>query len=166
MDKKLVFDLYADYERLNWTSTWHHSRQMTKAFIAYTTPALTVGVEGYINVMKNDDLAQLIAPPNPQHTADTLTSNAIGISAYVHGDIVKNKLRFFARYDNTKNNSKANVSIYKSYTSRPATMTIIIRSSSLRRAWILRLQKGYTSCRISGITDIRASSLRPLPEAS
>ena len=119
MDKKLIFDIYADYERLNWTSTWHHSRQMTKAFIAYNTPALTVGVEGYINVMKNDDLAQLIAPPNPQHTADTLTSNAIGISAYVHGDIVKNKLRFFARYDNTKNNSKANNSIYKSY-SEPA----------------------------------------------
>ena len=111
MDKKLVFDLYADYERLNWTSTWHHSRQMTKGYIAYTTPALTIGVEGYVNVMKNDDLAAKIAGGT-----DTLTSNAVGISAYVHGDIIKNKLRFFARYDNTKNNSKNNNSIYKSYT--------------------------------------------------
>jgi hypothetical protein len=111
MDKKLIFDIYADYERLNWTSTWHHSRQMTKAFIAYNTPALTIGVEGYVNVMKNDDLAAKIAGGT-----DTLTSNAMGISAYVHGDIIKNKLRFFARYDNEKPNSKVNATIYKSYT--------------------------------------------------
>src|ERR1700761_5883937 len=26
-NKKIVVDLYADYERLNWTPTWHHSRQ-------------------------------------------------------------------------------------------------------------------------------------------
>ncbi|MBS1661959.1 MAG: hypothetical protein JST68_13005, partial [Bacteroidetes bacterium] len=114
-DKKLVFDLYADYERLNWTSTWHHSRQMTKGYIAYNTPALTIGVEGYINVMKNDNIATKLAPPDAAHLNDTLTSNAKGISAYVHGDIVKNKLRYFVRYDNTKPNSKVDVTKYKSY---------------------------------------------------
>src|SRR6201996_2460472 len=41
LDKKLVVDLYADYERLNWTKSWHHSRQMLKGYIAYTTPGLT-----------------------------------------------------------------------------------------------------------------------------
>lgn len=110
LDKKLVFDIYADYERLNWTATWHHSRQMTKAYIAYNTPALTVGVEGYVNVMKNDNIATKLAGG-----ADTLTSNALGISAYVHGDIVKNKLRFFARYDNTKPNSKVDNTTYSKY---------------------------------------------------
>jgi len=25
LDKKLIFDLYADYERLAWTPTLHHS---------------------------------------------------------------------------------------------------------------------------------------------
>jgi hypothetical protein len=115
LDKKLVFDIYADYERLNWTSTWHHSRQMTKAYIAYNTPALTVGVEGYVNVLKNDNLASRITPRPGGIAADTLTSNAIGISAYVHGDIVKNKLRFFARYDNTKPNSKVDNATYSKY---------------------------------------------------
>src|ERR1700760_2461664 len=52
LDKKLVVDLYADYERLNWVAAtatvpdYHHSRQMLKAFVAYNTPGLTVGVEG------------------------------------------------------------------------------------------------------------------------
>ena len=35
LDKKLVFDLYADYQRFNWTSSFHHSRQMLKGFAAY-----------------------------------------------------------------------------------------------------------------------------------
>lgn len=110
LDKRLVFDIYADYERLNWTSTWHHSRQMTKAYIAYNTPALTIGVEGYVNVLKNDNIVTKVAGG-----ADTLTSNAMGISTYVHGDIIKNKLRFFARYDNTKPNSKVDNAAYSKY---------------------------------------------------
>ncbi|HEY4285502.1 MAG TPA: hypothetical protein VGN00_00265 [Puia sp.] len=115
LDKKLIFDIYGDYERLNWTSTWHHSRQMTKAYIAYNTPALTVGVEGYVNVMKNDNLASRFTARPGGASVDTMTSNAMGISAYVHGDIIKGKLRFFARYDNTKPNSKVDAATYKSY---------------------------------------------------
>ena len=116
MDKKLVFDIYGDYERLAWTAVsangyTHRSRQMTKAYIAYNTPALTIGVEGYINVLKNDMVAAKLAGGN-----DTLSSNAKGISAYIHGDIVKNKLRFFARYDNLKPNSKVDNSTYSKYT--------------------------------------------------
>ncbi len=38
-NKKIVIDAYADYERLNWTSTWHHSRQMIKGYIAYNSAA-------------------------------------------------------------------------------------------------------------------------------
>ena len=115
LDKKLIFDIYADYERLGWTAAsangfTHHSRQMTKAYIAYNTPGLTVGVEGYVNVLKNDLVASKIAGGT-----DTLTSNALGISAYVHGDIIKNKLRFFARYDNTKPNSKEDATTYSKY---------------------------------------------------
>ena len=115
LDKKLIFDIYGDYERLNWTSTWHHSRQMTKAYIAYNTPGLTIGVEGYVNVLKNDNLAARFAANANGHLVDTMTSNALGISAYVHGDIIKGKLRFFARYDNTKPNSKVDAATYKSY---------------------------------------------------
>lgn len=110
-DKKLIVDLYADYERLNWVPTWHHSRQMLKGFVAYNTPGLTIGVEGYLNNLKNDDVAAKLAGGN-----DTLTSVAKGISFYVHGDIIKNKLRFFARYDNTRPDSKVNNAVYAKYT--------------------------------------------------
>src|SRR6201996_6633482 len=57
LDKKLIFDIYADYERLNWVSTWHHSRQMLKGYIAYNTPALTIGAEGFLNNLKSDVFA-------------------------------------------------------------------------------------------------------------
>src|SRR5579862_3496482 len=59
LNKKLVVDLYADYERLNWSSTWHHDRQMLKGFVSYNTQALTIGVEGYVNTLRNDTRAYL-----------------------------------------------------------------------------------------------------------
>ena len=114
LDKHLVFDLYGDYERLNWVSNWHHSRQMIKGYIAYTTPAVTVGVEGYINNLKQDNFATL-KTPIPNHNADTLDVQAKGISFYVHGNIVPNKLRFFARYDIYNPDNKINNTIYSKY---------------------------------------------------
>jgi hypothetical protein len=90
-----MVDLFADYERLNWVPSWHHSRSMIKGFVAYTTPELTVGVEGFINNLKNDDFATRIS----DSTTETLSVKAKGISVFVHGQIVKDKLRFFARYD-------------------------------------------------------------------
>jgi hypothetical protein len=117
-NKKLVIDLYADYEKLNWTPSWHHSRQMVKGYIAYSFPstnnadtsALTVGVEGFINNLKQDNFAGKISGG-----VDTLDAAAKGISVYAHGNIVPNKLRFFARFDafNPTNNIDNNV--YASY---------------------------------------------------
>jgi hypothetical protein len=95
MNKKLVIDLYADYQRLNWQATWHHDRQMLKGFIAYNTQPLTIGVEGFINTIRNDTRAYL----GSGNGSDTLNTVASGISFYVHGDIVPEKLRFFARVD-------------------------------------------------------------------
>ena len=109
-NKKIMVDLYADYERLNWTSDWHHSRQMTKGFIAYTTPKLTVGVEGFINNLKNDDFATRI-----DSTTDILTVQAKGISVFVTGAIVPDKLKFFARYDAFNPDNKIDNSKYIAY---------------------------------------------------
>lgn len=109
-DKKLVFDVYADYYRLNWQPGWHHDRQMWKGYIAYTTPALTIGVEGYVNTIKNDTKATLIAGG-----ADTINTAAKGISFYVHGDIVKSYLRFFARVDTYNPNSNVDNGKYNAY---------------------------------------------------
>ena len=120
-DKKLVIDLYADYERLNWTPTWHHSRQMVKGYIAYNSSAtakgtdpgngVTIGAEYFVNNLKNDLFAAKIAGGT-----DTLTNAANGLSLYIHGDLVKGKLRFFARYDAYNPMSKINNSVYNKYT--------------------------------------------------
>jgi hypothetical protein len=109
-DKKLVIDLYADYERLNWVPTLHHSRQMTKLYVAYNTPALTIGVEGFVNQLKNDVTATKIAGGT-----DLLSPTASGLSMYIHGNIVPNKLRFFARYDMFNPNNKVDNNTYSKY---------------------------------------------------
>ena len=110
LDKKLVIDLYADYQRLNWQPGWHHDHQMTKGYIAYNTPGLTVGAEGFINTIRNDTKATKIAGG-----ADTTNTAAQGISFYVHGNIIKNVLRFFARYDGYNPNHKIDNNIYSGY---------------------------------------------------
>jgi hypothetical protein len=112
LNQKLVFDIYADYERLNWTSTWHHSRNMLKGYAAYTTPKITFGVEGFINNLKNDNAATKIIGG----TNDTLSVVAKGISVYVRGMIVKDKMGFFARLDSYNPDNKIDNSIYKKYT--------------------------------------------------
>ncbi|PWT78954.1 MAG: hypothetical protein C5B59_00710 [Bacteroidetes bacterium] len=101
--RKLVVDLYADYQRLNWQPGWHHDRQMIKGYIAYSYPstddpwpAVTVGVEGFVNNLRQDVKN---VPFKGQGTPDTATTKAQGLSMYIHGNIVKNKLRFFARID-------------------------------------------------------------------
>lgn len=109
-DKKLIVDLYADYERLTWTPQLHHSRQMLKGYIAYNTPGLTVGVEGFVNNLKNDITATKIAGGT-----DLLNNSAVGVSYYVHGDIIPTKLRFFARYDMFNPNNKVDNGIYSKY---------------------------------------------------
>jgi len=95
LNQKLLVDIYADYYRLNRTNTWLHSRQMLKGVVGYITSSFTVGVDGFLNNLKQDAFATRI----DNNATDTLNSVASGVSAFVHGDIIKGKLRFFARYD-------------------------------------------------------------------
>ncbi len=95
MDQKLVVDLYADYQRLNWTSSFHHSSNMVKGFVGYVTPAVTVGVEAFLNHGKND-----VIGIRESGAADTLSANAMGISTFIKGTVIKDKLGYFARIDN------------------------------------------------------------------
>ena len=93
LDKKLVFQLYADYQRQNWNDSFHHARNMIKGFAAYTTPAFTVGAEAFINHGLND----VVGVTGTK--SDTLTANSVGFSGFVRGMLVKNKLNFLARAD-------------------------------------------------------------------
>jgi hypothetical protein len=106
-DKKLVIDLYSDYNRMNWNSAWHHSRNMVKVFIAYTVPKITIGAESFINNLKGDNIATKF-----NGAKDTLTTKAKAISLFVHGKIYKDKLGFFARYDNYDPSENINNNIY------------------------------------------------------
>ncbi|MGZ3844823.1 MAG: hypothetical protein ACXVBX_10185 [Flavisolibacter sp.] len=113
LDKRLVLDLYADYERLNETTSWHHARNMVKGFIAYTTPAFTVGVEAFTNHGQQD-----VVGINPVRK-DTTTANARAISAYVRGSLKKDKLGYFVRVDSYNpdvNYSNSNYDSYKGFT--------------------------------------------------
>jgi len=96
LNQKLIVDIYADYyKQPDYTDSWRHSRQMLKGFAGYSTSPLSVGVEGFINNLKQD----VIATRTSDCIIDTLNNVASGISAFVNGDIVKGKLRFFARFD-------------------------------------------------------------------
>ncbi|MDE3235344.1 MAG: hypothetical protein KGO81_05260 [Bacteroidota bacterium] len=122
-DKKVVLDLYADYLRTNWSPipSQERSRQMVKGYIAYNSAATakggmnpgqgyTVGVEVFANNLKNDLFATKIAGG-----VDTINNVATGASFYVHGDIIKNKLRFFTRVDLYNPMKKINNNVYKNY---------------------------------------------------
>jgi len=112
-NQKWVVDVYADYDRLNWTNAWHHSRQMLKGFIGYNTSPFTVGFEGFVNNLKQDVFATRM---NDAAAVDTLNNVASGVSIFVHGDIIKNQLRFFARVDRFSPTNKVNNAVYKKYT--------------------------------------------------
>jgi len=111
---RLVFDLYADYDRINWVPNFHNARQMLKGYVAWTTPALTIGVEGYLNNLTKNFVGTKAAPGVGK---DTLDGTAKGLSLYVTGNIIPSKLRFFARWDSYNPNTKYDNTTYSKYTS-------------------------------------------------
>jgi hypothetical protein len=112
LDKRLVIDLYQDYEKLAWgvyvphvgTTTGngpeYSDRNMTKLFAAWNTNKLTVGFEGFQNTILSG-IKVIGVDGNTYYR----TQNTMAMSFYVRGRILsaKNgdpKLNFFARFDN------------------------------------------------------------------
>ena len=106
-DKRLVLNLYQDYERLNWgvydkgPNGWeYHDRNMTKLFAAWNTRKLTIGFEGFRNTLMGD-----VKVMGVDGNTYFRTTNAIDMSFYVRGRILSDhagnaRLGFFARFDN------------------------------------------------------------------
>jgi hypothetical protein len=93
LNNRLVFDLYADYAKTAPSlPVGSQEHNMFKLFGAYTTPQLTVGVEAYTQKIANAVTNTATKAP------EDATVNAISI--FVRGAIVKDKLGFFARFDN------------------------------------------------------------------
>lgn len=104
LNKRLVLDLFADYMQTASASATvgAQSRSMIKQMAAWTTPKITIGVEGYTQKIVNG----VTADHNNVKTAKNATVEAI--SVYTHGSVYKNKLGFFARYDSYNPNSDFN----------------------------------------------------------
>ena len=111
LDQKLIVDFYGDYNRYIWNPTLHLSRNMWKGMIAYSTDPITVGVEGFLNNFKNGLQATRI----DDGSTVLLNDQAKGYSVYVHGNIIKSKLCFFARFDHYIPINKVDNSVYSNY---------------------------------------------------
>ncbi|MEO7307559.1 MAG: hypothetical protein ABIR78_06750 [Ferruginibacter sp.] len=111
LNKKLLVNLNADYQQMAPVAGKNHSRNMIKGFVSYTVPKFTVGIEAYTNTLKNDNQATQISTGN----VDVLTVNARGVSVFARGSLVKDKLYFFARYDNSNPDNKIDNIKYNKY---------------------------------------------------
>jgi hypothetical protein len=95
LDKRIYIDAYADYVRTAQATyaVGGQSHNMLKGIIAYTTPALTLGIEAFTEKITN---GVTITDGTTKTPAD---ANAEGISFNAYGAIVKDKLGFIARFD-------------------------------------------------------------------
>jgi len=102
-NKRLLFDIYADYEDLGTKSydsfSVRQNKFSIKGFLAFQIPVLTVGVEGGFQQQ-----SKMGAVDKEKRTAkDKLP---LGVAMFVRGTIIKNKLNFFVRgdyFDNDNN---------------------------------------------------------------
>lgn len=115
LDKKLVLQLYADFQRMNWTAGYHHARSILKGFASYVTPGITAGVEAFYSYGRQDVVGV-------QGTVnDTISANSRGISLFVRGNIIKDKLCFFARSDWFNPDVNYNEQVYDNYKALTST---------------------------------------------
>jgi hypothetical protein len=113
LNHKLIFDLYADYQRQNWVPGphGHSARQMMKGAIIWVDKKFTIGAEGYTNALKQAEVGTAGA------IKDTLDGRATGLSLYAHASIIGSKLRVFFRYDFYNPNTKYDNTTYSKYAS-------------------------------------------------
>lgn len=109
MDHKVIVDVYGNWARNNYEDAFkatqfnNYYTATFKAFAAYTTPRVTVGVE-YFMQNNNDGL---MLPKGA--TQDTTNVSASGISVFARAQIIPGKLNIYAMYDmymNDNNYSK------------------------------------------------------------
>jgi hypothetical protein len=121
LDKHLSVDIYGDYAPTNASTATIDAQQnhsMQKIFAAYTTPVITIGAEAYMQSFKDG------VTNGTTHNAED--AKATGISLWVRGSIVKDKLGYFARYDgynpDTKFDPNASYTVNTNYGSYNPTV--------------------------------------------
>lgn len=108
MNKKILLDLYSDYNR-DQLSPYRKSKMTVKGAIAYTSDQITAGVEIYNQAQENYVVNADSVSALKRDTTDAVT---FGASVFVRGRIIKDKLGYFARYDMYNPDSKFNANKY------------------------------------------------------
>lgn len=93
LEEKILIDIYSDYERYFWQKGFHQSAAMLKGAIAYQSPDFTIGVESYLQYLQNSTMM------GNNTSSDTINTKELATSLFMHGNILKDKLGFFARID-------------------------------------------------------------------
>lgn len=94
-DKHLILDLYADYDRYDIKTPGKHKiRSLYKAMLAWQSDWVTAGIETFMYQHIN---GVTVWPSMP--VSSTRDLKALGISFYLRGMIIKDKLGYFARFD-------------------------------------------------------------------
>jgi hypothetical protein len=96
IDQRILVDIYSDYERKQ-LSPYHKSLNTYKAFLAYTTEKITVGIEAGFQIQKNYDVYKKEKIDSLK--IDTTDAVAFFISGFIKGSIIKEKLSFYLRGD-------------------------------------------------------------------
>ncbi len=100
-NKKIFVDLYGDYERSALIPRFHQSKTTYKLNVAYQSSRITAGVEAV--VQKQQNAVGYTEPKSGATTIgtvkDTTDAFVLGVSAFVRGAIIKDKLAAFVRYD-------------------------------------------------------------------
>lgn len=98
LNKKVVVQVNYEYQTINAigaTSTvdaYKQSKSLYKGFVAYNTPKFTVGIEAYTQMWKNYVTAKGDKSPS-------MSINDLGLSLFLKGSVITDKLNYFARYD-------------------------------------------------------------------
>lgn len=91
LDKKLMVELYSDFEKRPIENNMILSENMNKIFIGYKKSDYTVGFEAFYHY-NNNNLIQV-----KQGQTDTTSQSDLGFSVFTTGPILKNKLHYFAK---------------------------------------------------------------------
>lgn len=122
IDQKLIVDLYADFERSQ-LDPYHKSKKTFKAFLAYNSDPITIGIEIYQQTQNNYTIN---ADSITSTEIDTTDAVSFGTSFFVRGKIINDKLGFFARYDMYNPDTEFNSDKYYYSGEYPNTESFIV----------------------------------------
>ena len=162
LDKKLYLDLYADYAQTAPSATVNgsQSHNILKAFAAYNTKKLSVGVEAYTQSISNGVTDKV--------TGSNADATVQGFSVWVKGAVYKDKVNFFARFDgynpDTKFNGDDTYNVNTNYGSYDPTTKEKFYTAGLDfvpapkihfmpNVWLTQFQSNYNSTNTSFVAN-------------